>query len=248
MSENATSLPKCLSNLADSKNGLYYAAGGPLQYEGRQTNFYSKWRNYIYISENRLPHVCGSGSTSAPYNECWRFMASLNSWEKASDKIPRDINAAASAFQEDWGIIMAGGRKDDGDCCSNNVTYTTSGQHFKDIEPLPDSSYYYCVAGINSSHIFVTGLGLSDKNTYMYSSWTDQWQSLKPMRTGRRYTGCGVVRLYDGAISVLVVGGLTADGNRVNTVEIYLVEEQEWVTGLLSITFNCGKVLTPGLS
>ena len=181
-----------------------------------------------------LPHVCGSGSTHAPYDECWRFMASLNSWEKASDELPRDIDAAARAFQRDWGIIMAGGRKNDGDCCSYNVTYTSSGKYFKDLEPLPDASYYYCVTGINSSHIFVTGLGQNNKNTYLYSTWTNQWQSLPQMPTGRRYTGCGVVRLEDGSNSVVVAGGLNANSDRVDTVEIYLVEVQKWRTGLIS--------------
>ena len=182
-----------------------------------------------------LPHVCGSGSTSAPYDECWRFMASLNSWETATDNIGRDINAAAVAFQEDWGIIMAGGRKDDADCCSYNVTYTSSGQDFSDLELLPESSVYYCVTAINSSHIFVTGLGLNDKHTYMYSNWTNEWQSLPSMPTGRRYTGCGVVSSEDGSSSVVVVGGLTAESDRVDTVEIYSVDEHEWRTGLFSL-------------
>ena len=240
LSENETAVPNCLSNLADHKNELYYSAGGPLQYEGKQTQTYdiNKNEQFIlsnYISDNMLPHVCGSGSTHSPYDECWRFMASLNSWEKTSDEIPRDINAAAVTFQEDWGIIMAGGRKNDGDCCSYNVTFTSSGQDFKDLELLSDSSVYFCVTGINSTHIFMTGLGLYDTDTYIYSTWTNQWQSLPPMLTGRRYTGCGVVRLEDGSNSVVVAGGLTPYSDRVDTVEIYLVEVQMWRTGLLSL-------------
>ena len=191
-----------------------------------------------------LPHVCGSSGGHAPYDECWRFMASLNSWEKASDEIPRDINAAASAFQDDWGIIMAGGRKNDGNCCSYNVTYTSSGQYFNDLEQLQDSSLYYCLIGINSSHIFVTGLGENETNTYMYSTWTNQWQSLPPMPTGRRYTGCGVISLEDGSKSVVVTGGLNVKSDRFDTVEIYSVEEQKWRTGLLSLSnYHCGMLI-----
>ena len=50
------------------------------------------------------------------------------------------------------------------------------------------------------------------------------------MPTGRLYTGCGVVRLEDGSNYVVVVGGLNAN-NRVDTVEIFSVEEQKWRTG-----------------
>ena len=144
-----------------------------------------------------LPHTCGSASTRLPFDECWRFMASSNSWEMATDEISRDINRAAHAFHEDWGIIMAGGRENDGDCCSYNVTYTTSGTDFKDIVPLPDSTIYFCVAGINSSHIFVTGLGKDEKDTYMYSTWTNKWEQLPSMPTGRRYAGCEAIRFED---------------------------------------------------
>ena len=180
-----------------------------------------------------LPHVCGSASTHAPYNECWRYMAAVNSWEKTSNNITRNVNGAAKAYHEDWGIIMAGGRDEDGSCCSNYVTFTTTGEDFEDLALLQESSYYHCVAGINSSHMFMTGLGLSDKNTYMYSTWSMQWVSLPAMPTGRRYAGCGLVRHSNGSISVVVAGGLNANGDRVNTSEIYSVEEESWKTGIM---------------
>ena len=237
LSKNKTKVPTCLSNLADHRVEVYYGAGGPLLYEGFLTyktlGIEINASSSCYFSDKLLPHVCGSGSTHDPYDECWRFIASLNTWEKASNELPRDINAAAVAFQEDWGIIMAGGRKNDADCCSFNVTYTTSGLYFRDLALLPESKVYFCATGINSSHIFVTGLGGNDKSTYMYSAWTNQWQSLPPMPTGRRYTGCGVVRLEDGSTHVVVAGGLHEDGsNRVDTVEIYSIEEEEWRQGL----------------
>ena len=37
LSQNKTEVPNCLSNLADHGNEIYYAAGGPLQYEGKET-------------------------------------------------------------------------------------------------------------------------------------------------------------------------------------------------------------------
>ena len=181
-----------------------------------------------------LPHVCGSTSEHPPMDECWRFLAKANSWEKASD-IPRDINRAGVAFQEDWGIIMAGGNKDCyEDCYSDNVTYTTSGQYFDNIKPMPDSTDYFCVTGINSTHIFVTGLGQSENDTYIYSRWTNQWQQLPSMPTGRRYTACGATRLEDGSNAVMVVGGYNDVNSRLDTVEIYSFEEDKWQIGLFA--------------
>ena len=34
LSENEIAVPKCLSNLADHRNEIYYGAGGLLQFEG----------------------------------------------------------------------------------------------------------------------------------------------------------------------------------------------------------------------
>ena len=184
-----------------------------------------------------LPHVCGSNSDHPPMDECWRFVAPSNSWEKASGSLPRDINRVGHAFQEDWGIIMAGGRKNDGECCSYNVTFTTTATTFENLmEPLPESNVYFCVTGINASHIFITGLGAFDKDTYMYSTLTNEWQQLPLMPTGRRYSGCGVVRLEDGSKVVVVVGGYgyEVDNDRTDTVEIYSIEEQQWHTGLVT--------------
>ena len=73
----------------------------------------------------------------------------------------------------------------------------------------------------------------------MYNTWTNQWQQLKPMPTGRRYTGCGVVSLEESANAVVVVGGWgDIERERLDTVEIYSIEEQEWHTGLTSTKTN----------
>ena len=251
LSETETTVPNCLSNLADHENDVYNGAGGPLQYEGTGTKLEPRvWSTqtdvdlimricqifhsiYQFVTDQMLPHVCGSNSDHLPVDECWRFLATANSWEKASD-IPRDINRAGVAFQEDWGIIMAGGMKNNGDCCSDNVTYTTSGQYFENTKPMPESTYYFCATGINSTHIFVTGLGLSEKNTYMWSKWTNHWQKLPSMPTGRRYTGCGAIRREDGSNAVMVVGGYNDVNGRLDIVEMYLIEEEEWRTGLFA--------------
>ena len=143
--------------------------------------------------------------------------------------MPRNVSAAARAYHKNWGIIMAGGLNNEGDCCSNNVTYTSSGEDFYDLTPVPEDGKYHCAAAINSSHLFVTGLGPIDNKSFMYSKWSNQWERLQDMPTGRRYGGCGVVRSANGSISVAVVGGLDITGeHRLNTVEIYSVEENSW--------------------
>ena len=124
---------------------------------------------------------------------------------------------------------MAGGQNNDGSCCSINVTCTSSGEDFEELTPVPESGKYHCAAAINSSHLFVTGLGPFDTKTFMYSKFSNQWERLEDMPTGRKYAGCGVVRSANGSISVVVVGGIDViSENRLNTVEIYSVEEENW--------------------
>ena len=48
-----------------------------------------------------------------------------------------------------------------------------------------DGEYNYCVAGIDADHVFVTGIGDENDESYMYSRLTDEWQPLPNMPTGR---------------------------------------------------------------
>ena len=125
---------------------------------------------------------------------------------------------------------MAGG------CCSfDNVTLTKTGEDFEDLTPVPSEDTQYCIAGIDSNRIFTTGLGPSNKDTYMFSRDTNQWNSLPKMPTGRYGMGCGVAR-HDTDISVVVVGGDTDTTGYLDRVEIYLVEEGIWASGTMVCT------------
>ena len=70
------------------------------------------------------PYVCGSGSIFEPFDQCWLYLPLNDSWFFSS-QLPREVNYAASAFHEDWGIIMSGGYPYPG---VDNIT-TTKGRN-----------------------------------------------------------------------------------------------------------------------
>ena len=174
-----------------------------------------------------LPHVCGS--FYAPDDECWRYQPTSDEWKRTS-RIGRVVDRAASAYHEDWGIIMSGGAVG-----YDEVTLTTNGEDFTDLPtPVPEEDYYYCVAAIDANRIFITGLGDDQDNTYMYDKATDQWDDTLPkMPTGRAGMGCGVVTNEDNEMSVVVFGGSYDGFVYLDTVEIYSVGDKSWKTGKL---------------
>ena len=176
------SIPDCLNALSDHPNQLYYSAGGALPDASYQ------------------PHICGS--YYSPYDECWAYTPSDDTWTKKST-IPRDFVSGGSAFHPGWGIIMSGG------FVTNEVTLTKDGVEFEQLEPVGDIyySYFHCIAAVNSSMLFTTGLGSNDDESYMYYKDTKEWVSLPNMPTRREGMGCGVVRDENGKIEVVVVGG-----------------------------------------
>ena len=117
---------------------------------------------------------------------------------------------------------------------SNEVTVTKDAAEFEELEPLPYSSYHHCVAGIDDTTIFVTGLGTNDDESFMYYKDTKEWVSLPNMPTGRLYMGCGVVGdVGDGrGVEVVVVGGyIPGSFSYLDVVEIFDVAKNSWRTG-----------------
>ena len=198
-------IPDCLNTLSDHPNEVRYGAGGALPDAGY------------------LPHVCGS--YYSPSNECWQYSPAEDSWTKTST-IPRDFDSGAPAFHPGWGIIMSGGYPS-----YDEVTITMDGETFEDLTPMPYSSYYHCIAAINSDILFTTGLGNGKDQTYLYYRDTGEWVPLPDMPTGRYSMGCGVVVDDTGSAEVVVVGGL-GSGQYLDTVEIFNLEETTWRTGM----------------
>ena len=123
-----------------------------------------------------------------------------------------------------------------GGCCSDDgVAVTTTGEDFRGLAPIPEADSSFCVAGINASHIFATGLGPAEDNSYMFNAQSGEWSGLPKMPTGRSAMGCGVVRDGDGKASVVVIGGYghgeDTHHGYLDTVEIYSVEKKRWTTG-----------------
>ena len=120
----------------------------------------------------------------------------------------------------------------------DEVTITMNGKAFEDLTPMPYSSYYHCIAALNSDILFTTGLGYYKDKTYLYYRNTGEWVPLPDMPTGRDSMGCGVVMDDTGSTEVVVVGGYNFYSNeRVDTVEIFNIEEETWRTGMYFTRF-----------
>ena len=64
---------------------------------------------------------------------------------------------------------------------------------------------------------------------HMYDFTRDEWTELPSMLEGRRSHGCGLVTKSDGTVEVVVAGGVSNEqGIRINSVEIYSFNNQEW--------------------
>ena len=214
LSGEETQIPDCLANLANHPNEIYSSAGGALPDSGN------------------LPHVCGS--SYSPHDECWQYEPTSDSWIMTS-KIVRNVEGAASAYHENWGIIMSGGLGTQ-TYYVDNVTLTTNGEDFTELPtPVPEEYSGYCVAGIDKNRIFVTGLGINGLDvtghTYMYYKDLDQWDDTLPQLPLGRFVSnnCGVAN-QNGHISVVVVGGYIYS-TYFSEVNIFSVEERTWRTG-----------------
>ena len=185
-----------------------------------------------------LPHVCGGGSNYEPFDECWQYSPSDDTWTMTSDQIPREVNSAASTYHPAWGIIMAGGISCQFcDETTANVTTTKNAVDFEELAPMPTgiSSTQHCIAAIDADTIFTTGLGIEEDESFMYYRSTGQWVSVPNLPTGRSGMGCGVVMDGSGRAEVVVVGGIDKDAfglsGFLDTVEIFNVVEGSWRTG-----------------
>ena len=63
----------------------------------------------------------------------------------------------------------------------------------------------------------------SQSQVYMYDFFDDQWTELNSMQTGRLYHGCGLARKQDGALQVVVAGGVKND-----SIEILDLDTMTW--------------------
>ncbi len=104
--------------------------------------------------------------------------------------------------------------------------------------------------------MFVTG-GNNDR-TFVLDVFREEWREFEPLPTKvdtsvdiqlsgnrnwfvllyfkREKLVCGVVRRRDGAVEILVAGGLNgADGAPTNVVEVFHADSKEWTTGNIRI-------------
>ena len=72
-----------------------------------------------------------------------------------TSKIGRDVDGAATAYHENWGIIMSGGLGAQ-TYYADNVTLTTNGEDFTELPtPVPEEYSGYCVAAIDENRVAI---------------------------------------------------------------------------------------------
>ena len=101
-------------------------------------------------------------------------------------------------------------------------------------------TFHISVTAVNKNMLFTTGEGRYQHYTYMYYGDTAEWVQLADLPVGGEYDGrygmaCGTVSVtgVDGSeqLEVVVAGGYDQDGDRLDSVLIFNVQDGTWRTG-----------------
>ena len=117
---------------------------------------------------------------------------------------------------------------------------TEDAQVFEELPELDYSTTGHCLAAVNENMIFTTGEGQYEHFTYMYYRDTAEWVQVADLPHEGEYDGrygmaCGTVSVtgVDGSeqLEVVVAGGYDQDGDRLDSVLIFNVQDGTWRTG-----------------
>ena len=141
-------------------------------------------------------------------------------------------------------IIMNGGCEGSYRCgdYDNSTTYTSDGETFAELPPMPIGLTSHCVVALDDDDLFVTG-GADPKDSggsqyndksFLYHSDTMVWEELQGLPTPRGSLMCGLAHNTNGEQDIIVVGGHGSeilDFNTTDLVEIYNIQSGQWRTG-----------------
>ena len=129
----------------------------------------------------------------------------------------------------------------------NSTRYTSDGETFADLPPMPPGLFSHCVVALDGNDLFVTGgytyldyygqyLGSVDSSkSFLYHSDTMEWEEIQDIPTPRLSLMCAMVHNINGGQDVITAGGY--DDKRFNydqdldLVEIYNLQTGQWRTG-----------------
>ena len=111
---------------------------------------------------------------------------------------------------------------------------TQTGEHFGNLPKIPSPMNYHCISALSSGDIFVaagrTFGRVYGRDVFLFKRDEGKWHTLNDVPTGRINIACGVARERGGTKEELVLAG-GYNGEAVDTVEIYSVENGQWRKG-----------------
>ena len=134
----------------------------------------------------------------------------------------------------------------DGNCADKTSTiYTSDGETFANIPPMPVALSRTCVVALDKNDLFVTGgsyindegCGDESDKSYLYRSDTNEWEELPGLLTTRDDHMCARVHNSNGEEEVVVAGGFSCGCGpedclgEIDLVDIYNLQSGEWRKG-----------------
>lgn len=188
------------------------------------------------LGNSKLPHVCGGSYSECgdltcnedESDECYRYNPDLDSWTLSGIMSSSTNDYTACTVNGVPEMIMNGGYSGSSSV-SRSTRYTSDGELFGNLPPMPMGFLRHCVVALDGDDLFVTGgitsSGRSGKS-FLYHSDTMEWEVLQDIPTPRNDMACAMVHNSAGEQEIIAAGG-----DYVETVEIYNLQSGQWRTG-----------------
>ena len=116
--------------------------------------------------------MCGGYTYSDGGSDvCYKYSTLSDSWQEYGI-MPSERAYSASAYVENFGLVMAGG---DSSGSTDSVIVVKDGYTFQTLDSLPYSSYYGCLAVIENQTLLMTGGNGDDTGAFSYDTRSDTW-------------------------------------------------------------------------
>ena len=119
-----------------------------------------------------MPIVCAGSTFAGESDVCYKYSPLSDSWQEYGT-MPSERAYSASAYLENFGLVMAGGL--DSGFSTTSVIVTKDGFTFQTLDSLPTDSYDGCLAMIDEQTLLMTGGQGDTEGVYMYDIPGDIW-------------------------------------------------------------------------
>ena len=105
---------------------------------------------------DKMPIICGGQDNNQNYLDlCQKYNPASDSWHQIGT-MPSARAASASAYVENFGLVMAGGYNHD-EGPMDSVIVTPDGSSFLSLASLPAADYRGCLAVVDEQTLLLTG-------------------------------------------------------------------------------------------